>query len=106
MALEQLGPLIEHHELFPDRTNVEFVQCIDAHTIKMRVWNAAPEKPLPAGQERWLLLSLRFSDGRCEAGEITVHLKGGDLRIAWDGTDGPAFMRARRLMFLNQDLRL
>lgn len=107
VALEQLGPLIEHHELFPDRTNVEFVQCIDAHTIKMRVWERGSGETFACGTGAVASAVASILDGRCEAGEITVHLKGGDLRIAWDGKDGPAFMEGpASYVFEIQDLRL
>ena len=37
IEIEKIGPLFEHHKLFPDRVNTEFVQVIDDHTLKMRV---------------------------------------------------------------------
>ena len=36
--VEQFGPLIERHELFPRRTNVEFVQVLNSSEIRLRVW--------------------------------------------------------------------
>ena len=38
LELEKIGPFFEHHSLFPQRVNTEFVQVIDSHTLKMRVW--------------------------------------------------------------------
>jgi diaminopimelate epimerase len=38
LKLEEIGPRIENHPLFPERTNVEFVQVIDENTVKFRVW--------------------------------------------------------------------
>ena len=38
LDLEKIGPQFENHPLFPDRINTEFVEVIDNHTLKMRVW--------------------------------------------------------------------
>ena len=38
LDLEKLGPLFEHHKLFPEGVNTEFVQVIDKNTVKFRVW--------------------------------------------------------------------
>ena len=38
LDLEKIGPSFEHHELYPDRVNTEFVRVIDDHTLQMRVW--------------------------------------------------------------------
>ena len=44
IEIETIGPKFEHHEMFPDRTNTEFIQVIDRGHIKMRVWNGEQEK--------------------------------------------------------------
>ena len=38
LDLPAIGPVFEHHPLFPDRVNTEFIQVIDENTLKMRVW--------------------------------------------------------------------
>ncbi len=46
--VEKYGPLIENHELFPRRTNVEFVQVLSRTEVRQRTWSAAPARPWPA----------------------------------------------------------
>jgi diaminopimelate epimerase len=76
------GPVYEHHPLFPERTNVEFVEVIDRATIRMRVW------------ERGGMITLACGSGACASAvaaarrgltdrRVTVHLDGGPLEIAW-----------------------
>jgi diaminopimelate epimerase len=80
--LARLGPAIEHHPLFPERTNVEVVQVIDRGTVRMRVW------------ERGGMITLACGSGACAAAvvtarrgltdrQVTVRLDGGDLLIDW-----------------------
>ena len=38
LDIEKIGPAFENHVAFPDRVNTEFVEVIDEHTVKMRVW--------------------------------------------------------------------
>jgi diaminopimelate epimerase len=77
-----LGPRVEHDPLFPERTNVEFVQVLDRETIRMRVW------------ERGGLVTLACGSGACAAAvvtarrgltgrRVTVRLDGGELGIDW-----------------------
>jgi len=89
----EIGARIEHDPLFPERTNVEFVQVIDRGTIRMRVW------------ERGGMITLACGSGACAAAvvtarrgltdrRVTVRLDGGELGIDWreDGVwmTGPA----------------
>ena len=80
--LAALGPRVEHDPLFPERTNVEFVQVIDRETIRMRVW------------ERGGMITLACGSGACAAAvvtarrgltgrRVTVRLDGGELGIDW-----------------------
>ncbi len=77
-----VGAAIERHPLFPEGTNVEFVQVIDPATIRMRVW------------ERGAGITLACGSGACAAAvavarrgltgrQVTVRLDGGPLEIDW-----------------------
>lgn len=90
--IERIGPRIERHPIFPDRTNVEFVQIEDSHTIKMRVWERGSNETYACGTGAAAAAVASILNGYCESGAVTVHLKGGDLRILWDGKDGNVFM--------------
>ena len=66
--LEVYGPVMEKLHIYPRKTNSEFVQVIDSHTLKMRVWERGAGETLLAGRGRAPSLSLRrstgFADGR------------------------------------------
>ena len=84
VRLNELGPLVEHHALFPRRVNFEIVNVIDRSNVKARVW------------ERGSGLTMACGSGACAiavaarrhayiADEVTVALPGGDLKVAWPG---------------------
>lgn len=84
IELEKIGPLFERHPLFPDRVNTEFVQVIDDHTLKMRVWERGSGETLACGTGACATVVAACENGYCKKGEdITVHLRGGDLLIRY-----------------------
>jgi diaminopimelate epimerase len=87
VALAEVGPKWEHHPLFPERTNVEFVHILSPGEIRLRVW------------ERGAGITLACGSGACAAvvagvrkgllgRRVTVHLDGGALEIEWRPDDG------------------
>ena len=78
LDLEGIGPLFEHHELFPERTNTEFVRVIDRKSLQMRVWEAGA-RPWPAAPAPARPLAAAVVNGLAER-EATLHLRGGDLQ--------------------------
>ena len=96
LDLEKLGPLFEHHAIFPDRVNTEFVRVIDDHTLQMRVWERGSGETLACGTGACATSAAAVLNGYCPQGEpILVKLRGGDLTITYqaDGTvmmTGPA----------------
>lgn len=96
LDLEKLGPLFEHHAIFPDRVNTEFVRTIDDHTLQMRVWERGSGETLACGTGACATTVAAVLNGYCPQGEpILVKLRGGDLTITYqaDGTvmmTGPA----------------
>lgn len=85
------GPLIESHPRFPARVNAGFLQVMNAHEIRLRVFERGAGETLAcgtgacaaavAGIRRELLTS-----------PVTVHTRGGDLSISWDGPGSPVMM--------------
>lgn len=83
IQLDQLGPLIENDPLFPERVNVNVATIEDRATMRLRVW------------ERGVGLTRACGTGACASAiaamrrgltdrDVTVHLPGGALHIAWD----------------------
>lgn len=77
-----LGAMIERHEAFPDRTNVEFVQVIGENELRMRVWERGSGVTMACGTGACASAAAAVSKGFCRAYEpIKVHLDGGILEI-------------------------
>ncbi|MFK8067974.1 MAG: diaminopimelate epimerase [Gammaproteobacteria bacterium] len=90
-AVESLGPLIESHELFPERVNVGFMQLLGRDHIRLRVF------------ERGVGETLACGTGACAAAvagiilnelneTVFVDLPGGQLKISWAGEGQPVMM--------------
>ena len=96
LELEKIGPLFENHKLFPNRINTEFVEVIDSHTLKMRVWERGSGETFACGTGTCATVVAAVLNGICQKDEeVLVHLRGGDLRIIWKNDEtvlmtGPA----------------
>lgn len=80
LDLEKIGPGFENHELFPDRINTEFVEVLDAHTIRMRVWERGSGETISCGTGTCAAVVAAVLNGHCKRGEeIEVQVRGGKL---------------------------
>lgn len=80
LDLEKIGPSFEHHEWFPDRINTEFVEVIDSHTIKMRVWERGSGETISCGTGTCAATVAAVLNGYCNRGEeVEVQIRGGKL---------------------------
>ncbi len=80
MDLEKTGPLFENHPLFPDRINTEFVEVLDDHTLKMRVWERGSGETISCGTGTCAVAVAAVLNGHCPRGEeIEVRIRGGAL---------------------------
>jgi len=87
-ALLRLGPLIENHERFPDRTNVQLVRVDDRHELTVGVWERGAGETLSSGTSAVATAAVAVARGWCES-PVNVHLAGGDLVVSLD-EDGNA----------------
>jgi diaminopimelate epimerase len=87
-ALLHLGPLIENHERFPGRTNVQLVRVDSPRELTVGVWERGAGETLSSGTSAVATAAVAVARGWCES-PVTVHLAGGDLVVAID-TDGNA----------------
>lgn len=88
--VETLGPLAENHEIFPRRCNIEFIQVLGPHELKMRVWERGAGITLACGTGACASVAAAARTGRAERNAV-VHLPGGDLQIDWR-EDGHIYM--------------
>ncbi|NEO36467.1 MAG: diaminopimelate epimerase [Moorea sp. SIOASIH] len=91
IPLETIGPLFEHHSVFPQRTNTEFIQVVRPDYLKMRVWERGAGATLACGTGACASVVAGVltekSDRIC-----TVELPGGCLDIEWSETDQRVYM--------------
>ncbi len=84
IPLDIIGPLFENHEKFPERINTEFVQLIDRSTLKMRVWERGSGETFACGTGACASVVAAVVNDHCDLGsEVTVRLKGGELKITY-----------------------
>lgn len=77
-----LGPLVETHEIFPAKTNVEFVEIINRQEVRMRVWERGAGETLACGTGACAVAVAGVLNDKTDR-QITVHLRGGDLTLFW-----------------------
>ena len=88
--LETIGPRIEHHPLFPERTNFEVCDVVDPHFMRVRVWERGAGITLACGTGACASAAVATITGRTQS-PVDVELPGGVLTIEWDGV-GPVLM--------------
>ncbi|MDO4297353.1 MAG: diaminopimelate epimerase [Lachnospiraceae bacterium] len=91
LEIEQIGPLFEQHEMFPDRVNTEFIRVLDRSTVQMRVWERGSGETWACGTGACAVAVACILNGWTER-EVTVKLRGGDLKICWDKEKNTVFM--------------
>lgn len=91
LDLEEIGPGFENHPMFPEQVNTEFVQVIDDHTLKMRVWERGTGETLACGSGSSASLAAAVVCGK-SAPKVKMLLRGGELEIEWDRTENLIYM--------------
>ncbi|MDH4139881.1 MAG: diaminopimelate epimerase [Coriobacteriia bacterium] len=88
--VDTVGPAIESHEAFPNKTNVEFVQHVVDELLAVRVWERGVGETLACGTGA--CASLVAASLACLVGRTaTIRLPGGDLFVRWH-EDGHVYM--------------
>ena len=82
--LVRLGPLVETHERFPERTNVQLVRVDTPHELTVGVWERGAGETLSSGTSAVAASAAAVANGWCES-PVTVHLSGGDLLVELEG---------------------
>ncbi|KAK7245235.1 hypothetical protein RIF29_40070 [Crotalaria pallida] len=91
LKLAEIGPKFEHHEVFPARTNTEFVQVLSDSHLKMRVWERGAGATLACGTGACATVIAAVLEGRAQR-NCTVELPGGPLQIEWREEDNHVYM--------------
>ncbi len=109
VPVETRGPAVEHDPLFPERTNVQFVQVLAPQRARVRVWERGVGVTQASGSSSCAVLVNAVRRGLMER-RATILLDGGELRMEWceddhvlmagpvahvfEGTLSPAFLAA------------
>jgi len=99
------GPLIENHERFPQRVNAGFMQIVDRHTIKLRVYERGAGEPLACGTGACAAAVAGIRRGELES-PVRVQTRGGELTIAWGGEGRPVLMTGPAVTVFTGEIEL
>jgi diaminopimelate epimerase len=102
--VEKYGPLIENHEMFPRRTNVEFVQIISRTEVRQRTWERGAGETLACGTGASAVAVAGVLNGLTER-KIVNHLSGGDLELEWL-ENGPVYMTGPAVEVFNGEIAI
>ena len=93
LDIGEIGPYFENHMAFPDRVNTEFVEVVEDHTLKMRVWERGSGETLACGTGACAVAVASILNGHVDGEKpVTVKLLGGDLEIFWDRQENLVYM--------------
>ena len=82
--LAQLGPRVEHHKMFPQRTNFEVARVLSREQIEARVWERGVGETLACGSGAAAVAVAAQLNDLVDA-RVTIALPGGNLEVVWDG---------------------
>ncbi len=99
--LLRLGPALERHPLFPNRTNVEFVQA-NANQLNLRVWERGSGETLACGTGACAALAAACTRGLCQD-QVQARLPGGTLHLRWDQQSRHIYMTGPAVTVYNGD---
>lgn len=85
------GSRLENHPLFPKKTNVEFVEVVDPHHIRLRVWERGVGETLACGSGACAAVVASFLNKKTKR-KLKVDLEGGTLNISWNQKDNHIYM--------------
>ncbi len=89
--VEKIGPALEKNNLFPQKTNVEFVRVLSTREIEMRVWERGAGETLACGSGACAAVVASVLNGHTER-DVRVQLPGGALDISWNREDDHVYM--------------
>jgi diaminopimelate epimerase len=92
IEISEIGSKIEHHSLFPNRVNVEFVKIVNSNEISMRVWERGSGETMACGTGACASAVATMLTKLPNTNKLTVHLLGGDLIVEWNKENNHVYM--------------
>jgi len=99
------GPLIESHQRFPQRVNAGFMQVVDRHAVKLRVYERGAGETLACGTGACAAAVAGIRRSLLDS-PVRVTTRGGDLAIAWDGPGQPVMMSGPAVTVFTGEIEL
>jgi diaminopimelate epimerase len=103
--VEQDGPAIEHHPRFPKRVNAGFMQIIDRHHVKLRVFERGAGETLACGTGACAAVVAGIRRGLLDS-PVAVSTRGGELLIAWTGGDAHVMLTGPAVTVFEGEIEL
>lgn len=103
--VETQGPLIERHARFPERVNAGFMQIVDRHHIRLRVYERGAGETLACGTGACAAVAVGIANGHLDS-PVHVAARGGELTIAWAGEGHSLFMTGPAVTVFEGEIEL
>ena len=94
--LATVGPLVERHPWFPQRTNFEVVSITAQRELRVRVWERGAGLTLACGSGATAVTAAAIAAGRVAPGEVALDMPGGRLQVTWGGGKSELTLRGPR----------
>jgi len=89
--LHKFGPYIEHHKIFPNRTNVEIVKVVSEDILEQRTWERGSGETLACGTGASAVAVVSHIVNATNR-EVFIKLKGGEVKVKWDNKSNQVFL--------------
>ncbi len=103
--VKEAGPLIEYHLRFPKRVNAGFMQVMDRHNLRLRVYERGTGETLSCGTGACAAVVAGIRRGLLDS-PVNVATRGGTLTIAWDGDGAPVLMTGPAITVFSGEINL
>jgi len=103
--VKEAGPLIEHHPRFLKRVNASFMQVMDRHNLRLRVYERGTGETLSCGTGACAAVVAGIRRGLLDS-PVNVATRGGTLTIAWDGDGAPVLMTGPAITVFSGEINL
>jgi len=90
--VDRIGPTVENHPLFPERTNVEFVQVLDDGRLRQRTWERGVGETLACGSGACAVAVAAIQRDLVDGRSVEIILNGGSIFIEWRENDNTVLM--------------
>jgi diaminopimelate epimerase len=103
--VNELGAILEKHSFFPERANIGFMQIVDHHNIKLRVYERGTAETLACGSGACAAAVIAIEQDLTEH-NVNVALPGGVLGIAWKGRGQPVMMTGSAVLVFDGSMEI